>query len=283
LQSRGYKFAASPENYGHLRIVKEGDFVNLQCSEGMENIEREPTAADKRKPSWTWELKQTTPTGRLSFEIHARGLRGRRTWTEAGHKPLPEILGILVEKIEASFSGFENERRRQVEFEKQRKENERRWAEERAEEERRRLKRERQQKHESKLAAIAESRQQNLLTAARQWVEFYNLRAFIDHCESRWRETAGGQVTPDQIDWLQWARAEMVRLNPFAKGYPDPAIDGGFDPKSIPVGGPYPQTKTLEEQKVVEPAGESFQATSVHPQASQPPEPFPFWLLHRKH
>ncbi len=36
------------------------------------------SAADKRKPSWTWQLKETKPAGTLSVEISAWGLKGKR-------------------------------------------------------------------------------------------------------------------------------------------------------------------------------------------------------------
>jgi len=149
--------------------------------------------------------------------------------------------------------------------------------------ERRRLKQERLQRHKAKLAEIAEARRENLLTAARQWIESENLRSFIARCELRWREAASGQLSPDQTDWLNWARSEMASLDPFAKGFPDPSIDGRFDPSSVPLGGPYPETKNLDEQKPMEPPPAPPQVKTVYVERPQPPEPFPFWLLHPKH
>ena len=34
--------------------------------------------------------------------------------------------------------------------------------------------------------------------------------------------------------------------SPFTVGYPDPAIDGAFDPTLIPFGGPYPPTRDFD-------------------------------------
>src|SRR5205814_1428077 len=74
LEARGYSFKSSQQEYGNLSVAKGGDSVTIQCSEGQEQIEREPTAVDKRKPSWTWSLKETKANGKLSFEVHAWGL-----------------------------------------------------------------------------------------------------------------------------------------------------------------------------------------------------------------
>ena len=67
---------------------------------------------------------------------------------------------------------------------------------------------------------------------------------------------------------------------PLNQGYPDPATDGALDPGSVPLGGPYPDVRTMEE-----PESESTQteASRIKPEAPPPPPPpqYPFWLLHR--
>lgn len=176
LEGRGYKFRASTEQYWNLRVVKGDDFMSIRCSEGRENLEREPTPEEKRQPSWTWKLKSTRPTGRFSFEIRTSPcLRGRHTWSETERQPLEEVLGIIAEKVDYTFRAYEEERQREVERAKLREEEERREAERRKEENRRSEERQRQdaerkrlESHKRRLAEIAEKRREVLIDVAMQ-------------------------------------------------------------------------------------------------------------------
>jgi hypothetical protein len=62
---------------------------------------------EKRKPSWTWQLKEKRATGQLTVEVSAIGLRGQRSWTESENKPIGEVLARVMEKIAAAFEGLE--------------------------------------------------------------------------------------------------------------------------------------------------------------------------------
>lgn len=270
LEARGYKFRASSEQYCHLSIIKGGDSVSIRCSEMQEQLEREPTEADKRKPSWTWQLKEVRATGRFSFEVSAWGLRGRRAWTETESRPLEEVLGILVEKVEGIFRGFEEKRKQEADEKKRREEVAKQLAEEqaekvkrRAEEEKQQRERERLKQHEAKLQEIAEARRDNLVVAAQQWLDGQKTAAFIEACETHWRQAGGGAISKAQSEWLVWARTEAASLTPFGKGYPDPDKDGQFDRASIAVGGPYPETRVLEEDEPAAPDLASIKALLV--------------------
>lgn len=276
LEARGYKFKASKEDYGNLHTVRGDDWVMVSCSETREEIVREPTAEEKRKPSWMWQLKKTEPTGRFAFEVHAPGLRGRRTWTEGANKRLEEVLGIVVEKVDATFKWIEEERQREVEADKRREEEERLRAERWAAEEKQRKERERLERHQKKVEDVAEARRENLRVAALQWCEAETVKAFVDLCEVQWKQA--GELSKAQLDWLDWGRAEAVKLHPFAKGYPDPLRDGAFDPAAIKVGGPYPETRMLEEVQSTEPVEPPIRTVYV-----KTPQPYPFWIRHRKY
>jgi hypothetical protein len=287
LEDRDYAFESGSSQYEGLQIARARDRVELRWTEAKLEIEREPTNADKRRPSWTWQLKETKPSGALSVEVSAPGLRGRRKWTEAEGRSLEEVLGVVAEKVDATFRGFEALRQREAELAKQREENARRAAEREAEEDKKRAEaeeerkeRERVGRHEAKLEEIAEARRDNLAAAAQEWIEAQGIAAFIDVCESRWRQASGGELSKAQNDWLEWARAEARRMEPFAKGYPDPAADGKLDANTIPVGGPYPEVKPLEQKAEPEAAP---QVKTEYVQVPQPKEQFPFWLLHRRH
>lgn len=286
LEDRDYEFKPASSQYGGLQITRDRDHVELHWSEAKVEIEREPTNVDKRKPSWTWQLKETKFSGALSVEVSAHGLRGKRRWTEGEGRSLEEVLGVVVEKIEATFRGYEDQRRREVELAKQREENTRRAAEREAEEAKKRAKAEEERKererlkwHEAKLEEVAAARRENLATAAQQWIEAQGVTAFIEACESRWRHAGGGTLSKAQCDWLEWARTEARKMEAFAKNYPDPAADGKLEAGAIPVGGPYPEVRTLEEEE----SKPEPQVKTEYVQVPQPKEQFPFWLLHRRH
>ena len=286
IEARGFKFRAGANDYDVLSVVKGADSVRIRCSEGKEEVEREPTEQDKRKPSWTWQLKRTEPTGKFSFEVLAPGLRGRHTWSESDARSIEDVLGVVVEKVEMTFRWFEEERQRETERARQRQEEAKREVERRARDaeleqqrERERAEREKTKRHEVKLEEIAQARRDNLGIAAQQWIEAQGMSAFIEVCEDRWRRAGGGELTNQQSEWLTWARAEASKFGPFAKGYPDPASDGRLENGNVPLGGPYPQVRVLDEEPPEEVA--PAEAKSVYVEQPRPPEQFPFWFLHR--
>ena len=86
---------------------------------------------------------------------------------------------------------------------------------------------------------VAPMRKEDLLRAA-EWARLHQaVEDFIGKCESRWK-AAAPELTAQQQDWLQWARTTAERWSPFARGYPDPNLDGPFDRNTVPFGGPYP-------------------------------------------
>lgn len=269
LEARGYKFKSGVDQFAGLRVTKGSDDLTIACTEGREQVEREPTAEDKRKPSWTWQLKSSRSTGKLSFEVLARGLRGRRTWTESESKPLEEVLGIVVEKVDAAFQNFEEQRQLEIETAKRREAEAKRAAEEWERRQKAESERDCKRQHESKLAEIAQIRRDNLSAAAHAWMESGLVRAYVDECERSWHQK--GELSLEQEAWIAWAREEATRLCP--PRYPDPATDGRFDPSFIPFGGPYPEAEPLPKKKTPEPVQPEVQTLFV-----EHPSQYPFWL-----
>jgi hypothetical protein len=202
---------------------------------------------------------------------------------------LEEVLGVIVEKVEAVFRGYEQQRIRDAAWEREREEQAKRREEEEAREAKRqereeakRKERERLHRHERKLEELAAGRRSNLNRAAENWIEGMRIMIFLDACEDRWRTLAGGELTQAQAEWLAWARREAEGQFPFAVGYPDPSLDGAFDASAVPVGGPYPDVREFEDT----PAEKAPEVKSAVPQAPplppSPPQQFPFWLLHRR-
>jgi hypothetical protein len=290
LEHRSYSFEEGEDDGEGLGIVRDGDRVEVRWSEGKIDLEREPTNVDKRRPSWTWSLKETKATGELAVEVNASGLKGRRKWKEGDGRSLEEILGVVVEKVEATFGWFKEQRKREAELARQQEEAEKRRLEEATREAERQAKleeerkaRERVRRHEAKLEQIAELRRQNLLVAAKLWIQSHGVAAYVAYCEATWRVTAGGALTQAQADWLAWAKAEVARMGPFGKGYPVPEKDGQLDVSTLPVGGPYPEPTELEELEEVEPDQPTAQPEVRYVEVPRQPEQFPFWLLHRKY
>lgn len=225
LERRGYSFEEGEDDDEGLGIVREGGRVEVRWSEGKIDLEREPTNVDKRRPSWTWSLKETKATGELAVEVNASGLKGRRKWKEGDGRSLEGILGVVVEKVGGTFRWFGEQRKREAELARQQEEAEKRRLEEEARKAERQAKldeerkaRERIRRHETKLEQIAELRRQNLLVAAKLWIQSRGVEAYVAYCETTWRVSAGGALTQAQADWLAWAKTEAVRMGPFGKG-----------------------------------------------------------------
>ena len=283
LEDREFDLKPGGNEFDGLKIIRDGHEASLHWSEEMLEWEREPTEADKRKPSWTWQLKEAKPAGKLTVEVKAYGAKGKRRWTEDEGRTLEEVLGVVVEKIEAIFRGYEDQRLREAAWAMQREEQAKREAEQRAikaeqeaREEKARKERERIQRHEKKLEEIAAQRRDNLASAAQEWMEMQGILAYIHFYEERWRREGNGTLSKEQTSWLSWARQTVEKLG--TKSYPNPSRDGGFDARAVPVGGPYPETRQWERDEP-----EETQPPEIKPPAYSPPPPdqFPFWLMHR--
>ncbi len=256
LEDRDYEFKADSGEDGGLQIFRDGDQATLCWTEARVEVEREPTPEEKRKPSWTWQLKETKAAGVLSIEIDGNGLKGKRRWTAGEGRTLEEVLGVIVEKVEAVFLGYEKQRIREMEWAKLRAEDAKRQAEERvreaerqAREEKERKERDRIKAHEAELEEVAGKRRTNLATAASEWIKAQEVLAFLKACERQWRRASGGKLSEAQSEWLAWAKVEAARMEPFDIGYPDPALDGSFVAGAVSVGGPYPVARIWPRKK----------------------------------
>jgi hypothetical protein len=289
LERRCYSIERGEKEGETLGIGREGSRVELRWLEDTIETEREPTNVDKRKPSWTWSLKETKATGELEVQVIAAGMRGRRGSRECEGRSLEEALHVVIEKVEASFLWFAERRKREAELAREQEAAEKRRLEaaareaarqEKLEQERRALERVRQ--HETKLERIAELRRQNLLVAAKLWIEARGVAAYVGYCEATWRLRGGGTLTKAQADWVAWAKEEAAKLAPFGRGYPMPGRDGGLDVSAIPVGGPYPEPTELEGLEETQVEQPEKQPEVRYVEVAQKPQQFPFWLLHQR-
>lgn len=246
LEKRNCRMVRGNGQFEHLNVAQGSDRLTVHWREAIEEFEREPTVEEKRRPSWTWQLKQKRATGKLTLEVSAMGLRGNRTWTESGSKSIEEVLARVIEKIAAAFEGLEAQRQREAERERQQIEYEKQRAEGEATREKERQENERITRHQNKLLEIERIRRLNLGVAAQQWEDSKSVLAFIDALEKHWRGEPEVELSPVQQKWLAWARAEAMKLVPWSEGYPEPGSAQKCDLKTIPVGGPYPELRKLK-------------------------------------
>jgi hypothetical protein len=246
LETHNCRLVRGNEQFAHLSVAQGSDRLTVHWREALEEFEREPTVEEKRKPSWTWQLKQKRATGQLTVEVSAMGLRGQRSWTESESKSIEEVLARVMEKIAAAFEGLEAQRQREAERERQQFEYEKQRAEREAKQEKERQEQEHITKHQNKLREIERVRRFNLGVATQQWADSERVLAFVDALEKRWRGEPAVEPSPVQQEWLAWARAEAMKLAPWSDGYPDPQSTLLCDPKTIPFGGPYPEMKRLK-------------------------------------
>ena len=246
LEKRNCRLARGNAHFAHLSVAQGNDRLTVHWREALEEFEREPTIEEKRKPSWTWQLKQKRATGKLTVEVSAMGLRGQRSWTESESKPIEEVLARVVEKIAAAFEGLEVQRQREAERQRQRIESEKQYAELEAKREKERKEQQRISDHQNKLQEIARVRRFNLGVAAQQWEDSERVLAFVNALEKHWRGEPAVELSPVQEEWLAWARAEAKKLAPWSTGYPDPDSARRCDPKTLPFDGPYPEMTKLK-------------------------------------
>ena len=209
-----------------LRFKRDGFEVAISVEERMEKTEREPTEEEKRRPSWTWDLKVERPSGKLTVEVDSvRHFGGRRRWTESKRRPIVELAPVIVSRIDELLAEFEEERKAEIQRQLERKEAEIH-----------RFKEEQLRDHQNRLREVGAHRERTLSMAARLWSERGVILEFVDECERRW----GSEMSTEQANWVAWARRVADQLDPFSLGYPDPTVDGPFDEDAVPLGGPYP-------------------------------------------
>ena len=195
-------------------------------------------------PWWQSAQANEKPSGLLtfSFKPHRWNDQDIKQWSESVRLPIEAVLAQIVGGIRKHFLDAQ-EQREQWAIESAKRQAE--WLQRRLEWEKQeaiRLQQEKERKHAEALAAAVRARKTALLKAAKNWRRSNTLLGFIDACEARWKSQSA-TPTAERIGWLTWAREIASAMSPFPVGYPDPANDGGFDPTSIPFGGPYPESR----------------------------------------
>lgn len=273
LESREIRFRKARSKYDPGYFEKGRDRIYLEIEEPVVSVTREPTAAEKRRPNWYARRDIREPSGKLTFTIKPeRYTRSERKWTESEKEPLDVILAKVIEGICQHY--IDLERKRAEEAEATRKRNEAYEIQRAADEKR---------EHAKRLEKAAQTREEDLIKAAEWWRMYWVTCEFIDEAERRWREASPEGLTSEQDEWLAWAREKSQGMCPFASGYPDPAVDGTFDPSAVTFGGPYPATRSFPRPPTMpEIPVQTSQSSYGYSSPAAAPKPYPFWLKHQR-
>jgi hypothetical protein len=236
----GIPFRKARGSYNAGYFEREGERLCLSIEESLGD---DPAAYRPDEP-WRYVYRQSKPSGRLVFTLKTDEYQSKRIgeWSESSKLRLEKLLAQVVAAIRLHYVEARKRRIQEaIEAEKRRIESEQRHREWLAQEAIRRRE-EQIRRHRDALASAKAARTRDLWRAAGWWQLSRTLDEFIDACESRWREESG-EITEDKRLWLAWARTQARYVSPFESGYPDPARDGAFEPESIPMEGPYPETR----------------------------------------
>lgn len=276
VESRGIPFKKARSKYDVAYFERGRDRLHLEVDEPIVRIKREPTQAEKRRPSWEWKTETEQPSGRLVFSIGESSYgysssRDKKTWTQSESTSIEDVATEVADGIWKYYSDLDV-RRAEEEAQQKKRQEEYRIQQEAAA----------KQAHASALEETARTRAEDLVRAGEWWRIYQHSADFIAECERRWKEAQpSAELTTEQVAWLTWARDAIKSLSPFVAGYPDPSRDGPFDPAAVPAGGPYPPKRGFPHPptmpKLPPPV---IQQHSYDP--PQPEKPYPFWLKYER-
>ena len=242
LEPLGINWRKSQRRYDSGHFKKGQDRLQLTIAEDVIR----PDGSRTCPPAYEWPHGKGKPAGLLTFSLktaaHYRS-EELQNWSESNKLPLQELLAQLVGAVRKHFLDAQERRAKEkIEWEKQRIESERRWREH-EKQEAIRLQQEKERKHAEAIAAAKKIRRASLVKAAEDWRFCGSLLEFVEQCERHWKSQSQ-QLTPEQLEWLAWAKHTAGTASTFPADFPNPTQDGGFDPNSVPIGGPYPSLRS---------------------------------------
>ena len=211
------------------RSSYEGGVFRLGHDQLFFAIEEELVAAPERttgrgrRPAYSAYGESRVPCGSLTFTINSSRY-GRDTvkqWREGKEGALEDVLVKVVSGIRSYFvqvrkkrvqDAIDQERQRLEAEERHREYEKKRAIEEEAKS---------RERHAKAVRKVVRTRRDDLLKAAEWWRLQQGALEFIADCERQWMSAQDGQLDPDQLAWLKWARETAATLSPTACGYPD--------------------------------------------------------------
>jgi hypothetical protein len=258
VEARGVGFRRARSKYDMAYFEKAGTRLTLSITEAVVTTKREPSAEEKRRPSWEWMLHSRGPCGRLTFRIdtgegYSRHRSRHNVWEESTSLTLAETAEAVANGIWEHYCAVDKKR-----------EEEARESERRAEQRRKDEIASATRAHQDSVRRAATRRLKDLVRASEWWRVERSLLEFVEECERRWR-SAGAEPTDQQKTWIAWARQAAAEMSPFRDGYPDPLRDGAFDPAEIPPGGPYPLSRRFPRPPTFRGSSKKTQAVPSGP------------------
>jgi hypothetical protein len=280
VEAAGIPFRKARSHYDSGFFIRGHDRLYFKIEEELIDS---PEAIRRR--SWHSTMASQVPSGKFTFSIYGDRYSSKdiKEWKDDGKRSLGILLAEIVGEIREYFvAAIKRREQEAIEREKQRIESERRWKEYQ-EKEAIRLAEERKQKHAAALEATAHVRSEDFIKAAEWWRLHWVAMEFIEACERRWRGSQEGNLTLEQVAWLEWAQENAKGMSPFESGYPDAAKDGPFDPGVVPFAGPYPEKRDFPRPPTMPKIPPPVIQQSHYPSENvpQPKQQFPFWLKYQ--
>jgi hypothetical protein len=240
VEPRGILFKRSQSSWAGGFFRRGNDRMYIKIEEAL--VDKSGPAGRNHRSYAPWDTSNKVASGYLTFIVNPEryGIKTEMRWEESAKLSLEKLIGQMAKEMCRHFAERQRQRQEQaIAHEKYRIESEIRWKKYQ-EELLLRQQAEARQKHEVALKQAAEARKQSLLRAAELWRLATNTEVFVEECARRWQVAQSGELAPEQMAWLTWAREVANSMNPFTSNYPDPSCDGAFDNVAIPFGGPYP-------------------------------------------
>jgi hypothetical protein len=192
-ETQGYSTKLSTEIPAATLVLVEGEELKIRLLERSERVDRVSSEASPHsllQSPWTFK-----PKGVLTFMIEEyTSAISRKNWSDGRRHRLEEYTDEIVAALPVVARALTEQRTEWEERERTLREEQRRRFEEE-----RRLK---------LIEALSES-----------WSKSQYLRAFVKACEADFVKRLG-RITPDSAEarWLEWARGQADRLDPFENG-----------------------------------------------------------------
>ncbi|MEK6615588.1 MAG: hypothetical protein AABZ32_05690 [Bacteroidota bacterium] len=191
MRKRGHEVVIrNDESYAVIR----GEEFLINCREKLKRVESETKS--------TWQTYDYTATGILTFnaKIHFSNVE----WKD-GKEPIEKQLAKIIARLELSAE----------EYNQQRIEREKYWAERKEKERIIQAERDKKAKEVSDFRA--------LLQNATQWREAKMLREYLDTIEQK--ATVENNLSDELKNWLQWARKRTDAYDPLVPVKKDALVD----------------------------------------------------------
>lgn len=206
LEELGFTFRAPKQGESLFSLIYSPTDTELTflLREEVERYERELKPEEKNKdPMLIWNRWLHRPTSRLRLQINEYHPAGaQKSWGDGKNTKLEDKLADAAPGFVLCAQG---KHAQHLEW----AERQRRWDEEA-----------RQQREAEERKRKEDERRAALFTAAKNWSNATDLRAFRAACEARFRRLSEeGVLTKAQEDWLAWVDLVIKESDPLSHGF----------------------------------------------------------------